>query len=157
MTTTADEFLRRWRITRSMTLEYLRFVSDDVLDLRPTPTFRTMREQAVHLAELQGVYQLALRDQPVDYGRATEFSPASDRREDIMAAMSERDREYAALAEELLPRGSAHLLESWYGMTLAAFDSHHAEHERLHQGQWIALTALAGHAQPPSAAQLWVL
>jgi uncharacterized damage-inducible protein DinB len=155
--TTADGFLRRWRITRHMTLEYLDFVSDAVLDLRPTPTFRTMREQAVHLAELQGVYQLALRGEAVAYGRASEFSPASDRREDIVAAMAERDREYTALVDELLPKGPEHRLESWYGMTLEGFDSHHADHERLHQGQWIALTALAGHPQPPEAARIWVL
>lgn len=140
-----------------MTLEYLTFVSDEVLDLRPTPTFRTMREQAVHLAELQGVYQLALRDEEVDYGRGAEFSPSSDRRADISAALADRDGEYVALVEELLPRGPGHRLDAWYGLTLAEFDRHHAEHERLHQGQWVALTALAGHPQPPESARLWVL
>jgi uncharacterized damage-inducible protein DinB len=140
-----------------MTLEYLHVVSDEVLDLRPTPAFRTMREQAVHLAELQGVYQLALRGQPVDYERAAEFAPASDRREDVVAAMAERDEEYATLVEALLPGGTEQRLEAWHGITLAGFDSHHVDHERLHQGQWIALTALAGHAQPPEAARLWVL
>ena len=157
MTAGADDFLKRWRITRRMTLEYLQFVPDDVLDLRPTPTFRTMREQAVHLAELQGVYQLALRDEAVDYGRGAEFSPASDRREAIMAAMSERDHDYATLVEELLPKGPGHRLHSWHGLTLLEFDSHHADHERLHQGQWIALTALAGHPQPPVASRTWAL
>jgi uncharacterized damage-inducible protein DinB len=152
-----DEFLKRWRITRGMTLEYLHFVSDDVLDLRPAPTFRTMREQAVHLAELQGVYQLALRGEAVDYGRGSEFSPGSDRRDDIIAAMGSRDREYTALVEEHLPKGAQFRLRNWYGLTLADFDSHHAEHERLHQGQWIALTALAGHPQPPQSARLWAL
>jgi uncharacterized damage-inducible protein DinB len=154
---TVDQFLKRWRLTRRMTLEYLNFVSDGVLDLRPTPTFRTMREQAVHLAELQGIYQLALRGEAVDYGRATEFGPASAGRADIIAAMADRDREYTALVEELLPRGAGYRLETWHGLTLADFDSHHAEHERLHQGQWITLTALAGHPQPPRSAQLWAL
>jgi len=157
VSTAADGFLRRWRLTRRMTLEYLHVVSDEVLDLRPTPAFRTMREQAVHLAELQGVYQLALRGEPVDYDRATEFAPASDRREDVVAAMAERDEEYATLVEALLPGGTEQRLEAWYGITLDGFDGHHVDHERLHQGQWIALTALAGHPQPPEAARLWVL
>ncbi len=157
MTPAADRFLQRWRITRHMTLEYLHFVPDEVLDLRPTAAFRTMREQAVHLAQLQGVYQLALRDEAVDYDRASEFAPASDSQEDVAAARAERDREYAALVEQLLPRGPEHRLPSWYEMTLVEFDGHHAEHERLHQGQWIALTALAGHPQPPVAARTWVL
>ena len=140
-----------------MTVEYLQFVSDDVLDLRPTPTFRTMREQAVHLAELQGVYQLALQDEAVDYDRCHEFAPRSDVRTDIIAAMADRDREYATLVESLLPRGPHFRLEAWYDMTLADFDGHHVDHERLHQGQWIALTALAGHPQPPQSARTWVL
>ena len=153
----AGEFLKGWRITRRMTLDYLDFLPDDVLDLRPAAGFRTVREQAVHLAELQGVYQLALRGEAVDYDRAGEFSPASDRRGDIVAAMGDRDREYAALVESLLPHGPHHRLEAWHGMTLVEFDRHHAEHERLHQGQWIALTALAGHPQPPESARVWVL
>jgi uncharacterized damage-inducible protein DinB len=140
-----------------MTLEYLGFLSDEVLDLRPTTTFRTIREQAVHLAELQGVYQLALQEEPVDYSRAAEFTPASSARDDIVAAMEDRDREYVALVEQLLPAGAGHRLDTWHGLTLAEFDGHHADHERLHQGQWIALTALAGHPQPPRAAALWVL
>lgn len=156
MTAAAHEFLRRWRIVRAMTLEYLQVVPDDVLDLRPTPAFRTMREQAVHLAELQGVYQLALRGEAVDYERRREFSPASDRRDDVVAAMAERDREYAALVDELLAKGPGHRL-GWHGMTLDGFHHHHADHERLHQGQWIAMTALAGHPQPPGAARVWVL
>jgi uncharacterized damage-inducible protein DinB len=157
VTPTPDEFLNTWRHVRQMTLEFLAFVPDEVFDLRPTPAFRTMREQAVHLAELQGVYQLALRGEAVDYDRAGEFSPASSERPDIVAAMAERDREYAEAIHVLLARGSDHRLESWYGLTLSEFDSHHVQHEALHQGQWITLTALAGHPQPPLWIQLWAL
>ncbi len=105
MSNPVDDFLRRWRITRRMTLDYLDFVSDEVLDVRPTPTFRTMREQAVHLAELQGVYQLALRGEVVDYERHAEFAPASDARVDIVAALADRDLEYRVLVEALLHAG----------------------------------------------------
>jgi uncharacterized damage-inducible protein DinB len=154
---TADEFLKTWRLIRRMTLDYLNFVSDEVLDLRPAPTFRTMREQAVHLAELQGVYQLALRGEAVDYGRGPEFSPASGDRSDIVAAMAERDRDYTESVEQLLPRGPDYRLEVWHRLTLAEFDIHHVQHETLHHGQWITLTALAGHPQPPLWVQLWAL
>ena len=64
-----DDFLTRWRFVRGMTTEFLAEATDECIDDRLGPGFVTIREQAGHLAEVQGIYQLALRGEPVDWFR----------------------------------------------------------------------------------------
>jgi uncharacterized damage-inducible protein DinB len=95
--------LTTWQQVRRMTLQFLDHAGDGCLDLRPGADFMTIREQAAHLSEAQGVFQLVLRGEPADFGRGGEFSPASLAVPDIVAALAERDRELADLLRRYRP------------------------------------------------------
>jgi uncharacterized damage-inducible protein DinB len=151
-----DEFLRRWPISRNTTLEFLELASDELLDFRPGPAFRTVREQANHLARAQGVFQLALRGEQPDFSREQEFAPASSERDDIVVALGQRDRELAELLDALRPV-AATLELVWAGMSIADFEVHHVQHESLHHGQWVAHARLLGHPLPPGWMFHWAL
>lgn len=141
-----------------MTLEFLDFVSDDLLDFRPGPEFQTIREQGGHLSRAQGVFQLTLRGEDLDFGREFEFAPASLERGDIVAALAARDRELVELLDALRPRADTHRIR-WYRaeLTIPDFEGHHVYHEALHHGQWAAYAALDGHARPPDWVAMWKL
>jgi uncharacterized damage-inducible protein DinB len=153
-----DDFLARWRHVRGMTTEFLATASDDCLDAWLDPGFVTIREQAGHLAEVQGIYQLALRGEPVDWDRKPEFSPADDSREAIAAALAERDRELEVLLDGLRPDAGAFRID-WYGteLGLTGYGAVFIQHESIHHGQWAAYAALGGYRRPDGWLLNWGL
>ena len=144
-----DDFLVRWTFVRSMTTEFLVGASDECLDLRPEKSFMTIREQAAHLCEVQGVHQLALSQEPVDMARKPEFGPATLDREAILECLAARDRQLLELLDALRPDPAAFRLD-WYGAEIgvAGFGMVFIQHESIHHGQWAAYAALGGHARP---------
>jgi uncharacterized damage-inducible protein DinB len=153
-----DDFLTRWRFVRGMTTEFLAVATDDCLDDRLGPGFATIREQAGHLAEVQGIYQLALRGEPVDWDRKPEFSPDGPDRGAIAAALAARDRELEALLDGLRPRADEFRIE-WYGteLGLSGFGAVFIQHESIHHGQWAAYAAIGGHRRPDGWLLNWGL
>lgn len=149
-----DGFLKRWRIVSNMTVDFLEAASEELLDFRPGLVFRTVREQAVHLTKLRGIYQSALAGQQPDYSRGEEFAPASAERLDIVEGLRARDRELEDLLEAIRPAAETVRL-AWHNMSIADFEVHHVQHETLHHGQWIAHASLLGHAQPTAWVRNW--
>jgi uncharacterized damage-inducible protein DinB len=144
-----DELLTRWGYVRGMTKEFLEAASDECLDFRPAADFATIREQASHLSEVQGVYQLALGGEEPDFARKPEFSPASSSVEGILAALQARDRDLVELLDLHRPEQGRFRI-SWYGteMTISGFGSVFIQHESLHHGQWATYSALGGYDPP---------
>jgi len=144
-----DDFLHRWRFVRGMTLEFLTEATDECLDERLAPGFVTIREQAAHLAEVQGIYQLALRGEPVNWDRKPEFTPAGDDRAAIATALADRDRELVDLLDRLRPDPTAFQID-WYGtnLGLSGYGAVFIQHESIHHGQWAAYAAIGGHRRP---------
>jgi hypothetical protein len=97
----------------------------------------------------QGVYQLALRGEPVDFARKPEFRPTSLDRAAIIEGLARRDRELADLLTDFRPDPGAFRFD-WYGneMGVAGLGNLFIQHESLHHGQWAAYAALSGHARP---------
>ena len=149
-----DDWLERWRFVRGMTVDFVREASDECLDFRPAAKFATVREQAAHLSEVQGIYQLALRGEEADWLRKPEFGPPTQTRAAILETLSLRDGELDDLLESLEPRATEHRVP-WYGsdLTIAAFGCVFIQHESIHHGQWAAHAALGGYPTPSS----WVL
>ena len=87
-----DDLLARWSFARGMTTEFLEHASDDCLDYRPTDKFMTIREQAVHLVEVQGIYQVAFTNEPTDFSRKHEFTPIPVDAASIVRALGEQDK-----------------------------------------------------------------
>lgn len=154
----SNDFVERWRFVRTMTVDFIRAASDECLDFRPGPSFMTIREQAGHLSEVQGVYQLALSGDETDWGRKPELAPTSQSAEAIIEALVARDRELDDLLEALAPRAQDHRI-AWYGsdLTITAFGSVFIQHESLHHGQWAAHAALGGYSTPPTWLLKWGL
>jgi uncharacterized damage-inducible protein DinB len=144
-----DEFRSRWDFVRGMTTEFLREASDECLDLRPTASFMTIREQAGHLSEVQGAYQLALRGEEPDFSRKAEFAPRSLEVPAILDALAARDRELDDLLAALRPKEATFRIP-WYGneMSVAGFGAVFIQHESLHHGQWAAVAALGDFPRP---------
>lgn len=113
----SSDFVERWRFVRTMTVDFIRESSDECLDFRPGPSFMTIREQAAHLSEVQGVYQLALCGDEADWARKPEFAPTSQTAEAIIEALVARDRELDHLLALLAPRADDHRI-AWYGSSL---------------------------------------
>jgi uncharacterized damage-inducible protein DinB len=153
-----DDLLARWAHVRGMTTEFLTTAGDACLDDRPGDGFMTIREQAGHLAEVQGVYQLALRGEAVDWGRKPEFAPASLDRDDIAAALAARDAELGELLAPLRADPDGFRVD-WYGteLGLSGFGGVFIQHESLHHGQWAAYAAMGGHARPDGWQLNWGL
>jgi uncharacterized damage-inducible protein DinB len=153
-----DDFLARWRFVRGMTTDFLTEATDECLDERLGPGFVTIREQAAHLAEVQGIYQFALRGEPVDWERKPQFSPVGDDREAIAAALAERDRELEELLDALRPDPAAFRVD-WYSteLGLSGFGAVFIQHESIHHGQWAAYAAMGGHRRPGSWLLNWGL
>jgi uncharacterized damage-inducible protein DinB len=154
----SGDFIQRWRHVRGMTVDFVREASADCLDFRPGPSFSTIREQAAHLSEVQGIYQLALVGDHADWARKPEFSPTSYDPGAIIDALERRDRELDRLLESLAPSADAHRID-WYGreLTISAFGSVFIQHEAIHHGQWATHAALGGHPTPASWQMNWGL
>lgn len=154
----SDDFLQRWRFVRAMTVDFISDASDECLDYRPGPSFMTIREQAAHLSEVQGIYQLALRGNVADWARKPEFSPTSQATDALVDALVARDGELDDLLESLAPKADVHRI-AWYGseLTITAFGSVFIQHESLHHGQWAAHAALGGFPTPSTWQLNWGL
>ena len=87
-----------------MTTEFLREASVECLDFRPGASFMTVRGQAAHLSEVQGVYQLALCGEEPDFDRKPEFAPQSLEPAAILDALAAHDRELEELLAALKPK-----------------------------------------------------
>jgi uncharacterized damage-inducible protein DinB len=143
------DFVERWRFVRAMTVDFIREASDECLDFRPGPQFATVREQAAHLSQVQGIYQLALRGEEADWARKPEFAPAAQTAGAIIDALADRDRELDGLLASLAPKAEDHRV-AWYGsdLSVTAFGSVFIQHESIHHGQWAVHAALGGYPTP---------
>ena len=143
---------RRWQHVRGLTCEFIEEMPDECLDYRPQRHFSTVREQAQHLIECQGVYQLAFRGEKVDFGRKPEFAPAAADDDSLLAALTERDTELDQLLGALSIKSFA---IDWYGTKLGFWEyaAVMLQHEALHHGQW-AVHARLGGWQPPDG---WIV
>jgi len=153
-----DDFLSRWTFTRGMTIEFLEHASDDCLDFRPTDKFMTIREQAVHLVEVQGAYQFAFTNEPTDFSRKPEFTPAQTDPASIVHALGAQDDILRGHLERLRGNPDAFKLD-WYGTELGigGFGAVFIQHEALHHGQWAAHCALGGYPTPTGWIMNWGL
>jgi uncharacterized damage-inducible protein DinB len=153
-----DEMLSRWTFTRGMTADFVEQASDECLDLRLGSGFMTIREQAGHLAEVQGVYQLAFTGEAVDFARKGEFAPRSLERTALLEELAARDRELAHSLDGLGTDPSTFRLD-WFGTELgvAGYLAVFIQHESLHHGQWAAYAAIADHPRPVSWLLNWGL
>ena len=144
-----DDFRARWEFARGMTTEFLREASNECLDFRPGPSFMTIREQAGHLSEVQGTYQLALRGEEPDFARKPEFAPRSLEVAAILAALAERDEELDGLLDKLRSVEDTFRI-SWFGneLGISGFGAVFIQHESLHHGQWAAVATLGGFPRP---------
>ena len=146
------EFRRRWQHVRGLTREFVEEMPDDCLDNRPARHFASIREQAVHLVECQGVYQLAFRGEKVDFGRKPEFAPSTDDADGLLGAFAKQDAELDTLLSELSVRS---FKIDWFGNRIGFWEyaSVLLQHEALHHGQW-AVHARLGGWQPPDG---WIV
>ena len=141
-----------------MTNEFLRAASDECLDYRPQSDFMTVREQAAHLCEVQGAYQLAFSGEPVDFARKGEFAPPSLERDAIIDTLAELDRRLIELLDTFRDDPDAFRLD-WFGSRLGipGFTGVFIQHEALHHGQWAAYAALGGYPRPIGWLMNWGL
>lgn len=153
-----DDLLARWTFTRGMTTEFLEHVSDDCLDFRPTDKFMTIREQAVHLVEVQGVYQFAFTNEPTDFSRKPEFTPRGTDSASIVRSLGEQDEILRGHLERLRVQPDAFKID-WYGTELgiSGFVAVFIQHEALHHGQWAAYCTLGGFQTPTGWIMNWGL
>lgn len=137
-----------------MTTEFLSTAADACLDFRPGEKFMTIREQAAHLVEVQGAYQLAFAGEAVDFARKPEFTPAADDAGTIIAALDRQDAALRVYLEGLRGDPAAFSID-WYGSRLgvSGYGAVFIQHESLHHGQWAAYAALGGYPTPDG----WVL
>ena len=153
-----DDFLSRWAFTRGMTIEFLEHASDHCLDIPPSDKFMTIREQAVNLVEVQGAYQLALTNEPTDFSRKPEFTPAQTDSASLVRALGAQDEILRGHLEHLRDKPDAFKLD-WYGTELgiSGFGAVFIQHEALHHGQWAAHCALGGFQTPTGWIMNWGL
>jgi uncharacterized damage-inducible protein DinB len=147
-----DAFLHRWEHVRGMTREFVEVMPDACLDERPGPQFATVREQAAHIIECQGCYQLAFRGETVDMGRKPEFTPSASDRDTLLASLARADAELAMLLGAL---DAPSFRLDWFGNRIGFWEygSVFLQHEALHHGQWSAVARIGGW-EPPVG---WIL
>ena len=152
-----DDF-RHFDLHRGMTIEFLEHASDECLDFRPTEMFMTIREQAVHLVEVQGTYQFAFTNEPTDFSRKPEFTPAQTDVVSLVGALGSQDEILRGHLERLRDDPDAFRLD-WYGTELGicGFGVVFIQHEALHHGQWACHCTLGGFPTPTDWIMNWGL
>lgn len=118
----------------------------------------TIREQAVHLVEVQGTYQFAFTNEPTDFSRKPEFTPTGTDSASIVRALGAQDEILRGHLERLRNQPDAFTID-WYGTKLgiSGFVAVFIQHEALHHGQWAAHCALGGFPTPTGWIMNWGL
>src|SRR5262249_35313572 len=109
-----DDFLVRWDHVRGMTREFLEQASDALLDFVPAPGFVSVRDQASHLVEVQGVYQEVLAGGANDFSHKSRYTPSGTEREVILVALARMDAELEQQLDRLRP-SAARWTVDWFG------------------------------------------
>jgi uncharacterized damage-inducible protein DinB len=145
-----DDFVVRWAHVRGMTREFLESAPDSLLDFVPAPGFVSVRDQASHLVEVQGVYQEVLAEgELVDFSHKSRYTPAGTEPDVILAALARMDADLEQQLDGLRPHAATWTVD-WFGSQIgvAGFGAVLIQHEALHHGQWALHAHLEGSPVP---------
>jgi hypothetical protein len=117
--------------------------------------FAPFCKQLRHVVCVRGVYNDALATKKVDWTRKHEYYVGPLTREELLAALDEKQRKLLATLKTV----DRDALIDWNGtpFTFALFTGEFVQHEAIHHGQWSLYASLAGFETPISWRASWGL
>jgi hypothetical protein len=117
--------------------------------------FAPFCKQLRHVVCVRGVYNDALATKKVDWTRKHESYVGPLTREELLAALDEKQRKLLATLKTV----DRDALIDWNGtpFTFALFTGEFVQHEAIHHGQWSLYASLAGFETPISWRASWGL
>ena len=158
-----DDFVRYAKVLHNLTADFVRAVPDDKWDFTPHPPGQSPRARAPHrigdgfapfckqlrhVVCVRGVYNAALATKRVDWTRKNEHYVGPLTREELLAALDEKQRDLLATLNTV----DIDAPIDWNGtpFTFAVFTWEFVQHEAIHHGQWSIYASLAGFDAPLS-------
>ncbi len=165
-----DDFILYSNILHRLTVDFVRAVPADKWDFTPDPPgnlsrppalyrigqgFAPFCKQVRHVVCLRGVYNAALATRKVDWTRKHDHYVGSLIREELLAALDDKQRELLAILKTV----DTNAVIDWDGtpFTFDLFTWEFVQHEAIHHGQWSVYASLAGFDTPLSWRTSWGL
>jgi hypothetical protein len=165
-----DDFAQYAKVLHNLTVDFVRAVPDDKWDFTPDPPGQSGRARAPHrigdgfapfckqlrhVVCVRGVYNAALATKSVDWTRKHEHYVRSLTREELLAALEEKQRDLLSALESV--DIDAPINWNRTPFTFALFTWEFVQHEAIHHGQWSIYASLAGFDTPLSWRTSWGL
>ncbi len=165
-----DDFVLYSNILHNLTVDFARAVPEDKWDFTPDPPGKSSRppapyrigqgfapfcKQVRHVVCVRGVYNAALVTRKVDWTRKHDHYVGSLNREELLAALDNKQRELLATLKTV----DTEAIIDWDGtpFTFDLFTWEFVQHEAIHHGQWSIYSSLAGFDTPLSWRTSWGL
>lgn len=152
------DFRRCAAFLHRLTVDFVEAVPEDRWDYTPDVggKFGSIARQVRHVVRIRCVYNDALVDKRVDWGRPRERYDGPLTRESLLAALEDQQARLLRILDSIDPDVEM----DWGGgtmYTLPMFTWEYAQHEAIHHGQWSVYAQLGGFETPVSWQRSWKL
>ena len=152
-----DDFRQYSAWLHRMTTDFIEAIPEDKWEFTPDSggKFGSFAWQLRHVVRVRGVYNEALAEKRVDWGRSREHYEGPLTREALLEALHEQQSRLSTTLDSVDPD----VVIDWDGtpFTFATFTWEFVQHEAIHHGQWSLYAQLAGFDTPASWQQSWRL
>ena len=128
-------------------------------DSSPDPGFAPLSKQFRHVVCVRGVYNDGLVSGRVDFSKKHEHYSGGLARDDLVAALTEKQEELLAILEDAARLEASDFAVDFFGRpeTFAGYGYVMVQHEAIHHGQWSFYATLGGFETPPGWKLNWGL
>jgi hypothetical protein len=158
MSADIEGFARSWTYVRDMTTAFIQAVPERCWEIRLNERYGPLNKQFRHMVGIYGAYLFALKTGSLDMAQKHRLYSGSLRRDDILAALNQRDGELRELLKDPKLRTPKYSVDFWgTSMSFNEFTHVMLQHEALHHGIWTGYAAAADFALPESWQNDWSL
>ena len=156
---TIDEFLGSWKFLRKMTYDFIKGVPEDKWEYSPHPDYSPLCKQFRHMVWVSGLYNAAIRDRKIDFGKKKSSYSGGLGRNEVVSALEQKDLELTSILNKLRSKDLGDFGIDFFGSIMRLNEYLHVliQHEAMHHGHWALYAKLGSFSVPKGWKENWEL